>query len=57
MNEVYRENLFQTWSFTPANVPVIFGLIVAFPLLVHHLIKDEFAIRDASAGEAVTPRF
>ena len=56
-NEIFRENLYTTWSFNRANVFPLLLMVVVLPLGMHHLVKDEFAVRDQLRGKPVQERF
>lgn len=49
-NEIFRENQFVNWKPNKTNIVPLLMMVVAFPALVHTMVTDEFAIRDAKKG-------
>lgn len=55
-NEILRENQFYNWRIHKGNVVPLAMMLVVVPGIMHHLVKDEFAIRERNAGKPVVDR-
>lgn len=55
-NEILRENKFFNWSFNKENFVPMLVMVVVFPLVVHTLVKGEYAIRETKSGQPIVER-